>query len=366
MIFYQKALSLLLLLWLFPVLGQEERHNSFLDLHYYKGNIMEHNSDMLHLITGHPEGIILGWNKKTDGSQDWHELYNYPDYGVSFTYQNLKNSYLGENYGLYAHYNFYFFKRTLQFRIGQGVAYTTNPYHREDNFRNNVYGSRLLSSTYMMLNYYRERMVGPWGMSLGVSLIHYSNANVKAPNTSTNSMVLSLGANYDLDSEPIERQFHDVDMRFTEPVRYNLVFRTGINESDIVGSGQFPFYVGSFYADKRINLKSSLQLGVDVFFSDFLIEYNRYRALAFTNENRTGQEDYRRVGIVAGHELFIGKTSLLTQMGVYVYNPIMFEGDVYLRLGLKRYFSDHLFAVLTLKSHWAKAEGVELGMGYRW
>ena len=251
------------------------------------------------------------------------------------------------------------------FRIGQGVGLTTRPYDKQENFRNNVYGTRLLSSTYMMLNYKQERIFDRWGINAGVSLIHYSNANVKAPNTSTNSLVLTLGANYDLDQAPLEVTEQVLDKRFTETVRYNFVFRSGINESDIVGSGQFPFYIGSFYADKRINRKSALQLGGDIFFSDFLIEFNRYRAVAYPEENRTGMEDYRRIGIFAGHELFIGKLSLLSQMGYYVYAPVSYETDVYLRVGIKRYLGGRFFAAATLKSHWAKAEAVELGVGYR-
>jgi hypothetical protein len=38
---------------------------------------------------------------------------------------------------------------------------------------------------------------------------------------------------------------------------------------------------------------------------------------------------------------------------------------VYNRVGLKRYFSDKLYGALTLKSHGAKAEAVELGIGIR-
>jgi hypothetical protein len=34
-------------------------------------------------------------------------------------------------------------------------------------------------------------------------------------------------------------------------------------------------------------------------------------------------------------------------------------------VGLKRYFNDKWFAALTLKSHAAKAEAVELGIGVR-
>lgn len=81
---------------------------SNIDINYFRGNIALHNDDILHLINGHPEGAIISWNKKTFGQNDWEQRFNYPDYGVSFTYQDLKNGNLGLNYAFYGHYNFYF------------------------------------------------------------------------------------------------------------------------------------------------------------------------------------------------------------------------------------------------------------------
>ena len=347
--------------------SQDKTQSSYIDLSYFKGNIALHNNNVLHLIQGHPEGYILSWNKKTFGYKDWEQRYNYPDYGITYAYQNMKNDVLGSVASFYAHYNFYFFNRNLMFRIGQGVAYTDRPYDKVDNFRNIAYGSHLLSSTFIMLNYKKERIIDRFGLQGGISLIHYSNANVKAPNTSTNTMALNLGVTYNLDEiEPeYQKTLNTSDRKFTESFKYNFVFRTGVNESDIVDSGQFPFYIISAYADKRINRKSALQFGTDVFFSKFLKELIYYRSISFPGENVSGNEDYKRIGVFVGHELFINKTSLITQFGYYVYYPYDFEGQTYLRIGLKRYFGKQWFGALTLKSHGAKAEAVELGVGIR-
>ena len=123
----------------------------------------------------------------------------------------------------------------------------------------------------------------------------------------------------------------------------------------------------SAYADKRINRKSALQFGADIFFSNFLKELIYYRSVAFPELDVSGDEDYKRVGVVVGHELFINKTSLLTQFGYYVYYPYDFEGRTYLRIGLKRYVGKKgkWFGAMTLKSHGAKAEAVEFGIGAR-
>lgn len=351
------------------VFSQEKQHTSYVDVNYFKGNIALHNTDILHLIKGHPEGVILGWNKKTYGFNNWEQRYNYPDYGLSFIYQNLKNDVIGSNYSVYGHYNFYFFKRNLMFRIGQGLAYTTNPYDKNINYRNYAFSTNILSSTYMMLNYKKENIFDKFGLQAGVSLIHYSNANVKSPNASINSIVINLGVTYSLDDDlpEYDTTLKDVKEKFIEPIKYNLVFRCGINESDVVGSGQFPFYILSAYADKRINVKSAFQFGTDVFFSNFLKELIYYKSVSFPEESVSGNEDYKRVGVFAGHELFVNKTSFITQLGYYVYYPFDFEGRTYFRIGLKRYIGNNRkwFGALTLKTHGAKAECVEFGIGIR-
>lgn len=347
------------------LLAQDKPTDSYFDLNYFKGNIALHNNDILHLIKGHPEGFILSWNKKTFGNENWEQRYGYPDYGVSFAYQNLKNDVLGTNYSLYAHYNFYFLKRNLMLRIGQGLGYTTNPYDKLENPRNNAFGTSLLSSTYLMLNYKRERIFDRFGLQAGFSLIHYSNANVKAPNTSVNSITFNLGVTYNLDEVDSKYQYTITKEKFTERIKYNIAFRSGINESDVVGSGQFPFYIVSVYADKRLGHKSAIQFGADVFFSKFLEELIYYKSVSFPEEDVTGDEDWKRVGLFVGHELFINKMSIETQLGYYVYYPYDFEGQTYIRVGLKRYFGKKWFGALTLKSHGAKAEAVEFGVGIR-
>ncbi|WP_136466193.1 acyloxyacyl hydrolase [Flagellimonas onchidii] len=337
-----------------------------LDASQFYGSILLHNTDISHLIANHPGGFILGFNRKRFGNEEWESLYGYPDTGFSFIYQNMNNSTLGENFGLYAHYNFYFFKRNLQFRVGQGVAYNTNPYDKNNNFRNNAYGTHLLSSTMVMLNYHKENLFSGLGLKAGLSLIHYSNANFKAPNTSTNTMALNVGLTYDLDGgntfefivpEPIEK--------ITEPIRYNLAFRTGVNESDVINSGRYGFWILSAYADKRLGRKSAIQLGTDVFFSNFLKELIRFQSIGFPELEVASDTDFKRVGLFAGHELFINKMSMVTQLGYYIYYPFDFEGRVYNRIGLKRYFGDKIFGAITLKSHGAKAETVEFGIGVR-
>lgn len=251
------------------------------------------------------------------------------------------------------------------FRIAQGLAYASNPYDKFNNSKNVAFGSRILSSSYAMLNFKKENLFKQIGLQAGLAFIHYSNANVKAPNTSINTIAFNIGLVYNMAIVAPEYTTNLPNEKFTQPIKYNVVFRTGVNESDVINSGQYAFYILSAYADKRLGHKSAVQFGSELFISNFLKEYIKYRAAAFPEEGEDGTSDFKRVGLFAGHELFINKLSLLTQLGYYVYYPYDFEGRTYFRIGLKRYFGEKWFAALTLKSHGAKAEAVELGLGIR-
>ncbi|MBT8282076.1 MAG: acyloxyacyl hydrolase [Muriicola sp.] len=336
-----------------------------MDVTPFYGSILLHNTDISHLIREHPSGVILGFNKQTFGYEGWEAPFNFPDTGFSVVYQDMNNSTLGHNLGVYLHYNFYLLKRKLQFRIGQGIAYNTNPYDKEENFRNNAYGSHLMSSTFLVFNYQRPRIYKNLGFKAGISLIHYSNANVKAPNTSTNTFAFNAGLTYSLSGNG-DTEFITIEKpAIKESVRMNLVFRTGLNESDVINTGQYPFYIFSAYADKRLGKSSAIQLGTDVFYSNFLKELIRFQSVSFPEIEVDPATDFKRVGMFVGHELFIHKLSVITQLGYYIYYPFDFEGRVYNRVGVKRYFGDKWFAALSLKSHAAKAEAVELGIGIR-
>ena len=215
----------------FLLKAQEEKTPKYysFDANYFYGSILEHNPDIAHLITGHPTGVIFSWNQKTYGLKAWERRYNYPDFGYSFIYQDMKNQYLGENYGIYAHFNFYFFNRYLMFRVGQGVAYGSNPYDAEENYINNAYGSQLLSSTYLMGNFQKQNIYKGLGLQAGISIIHYSNADFKSPNNSTNTFAFNFGLNYLLHYEehPDYIPKDPSEKKYTEPIHYNFAIRGG-------------------------------------------------------------------------------------------------------------------------------------------
>jgi len=208
-------------------------------------------------------------------------------------------------------------------------------------------------------------LLGPIGIQTGLVFFHASNGNFKAPNSSVNTIALNFGLNYDLDEK---KTIYEAPREYTpvsKKVKYNFVLRTGINQTEVVGSEQFTFYTLSAYADKRISFFSAIQLGVEAFFSKALKEEIHYRSVAFPEMPSDPEADYKRVGGFLGYELFINNWSVVTQLGYYLYYPYDFEGRVYNRLGLKYYFREKWFGTVSVKSHIATAESAEFGIGIR-
>lgn len=358
---------LFLLLIYTGVFAQQLDDTNAIEVNFLRGNILPHSPELYHLITGHPEGVMLSFSRKTHGKEAWQSLYNYPDYGGYFIYQDFKNEMLGKNYAVGAHYNFYFLKRHLMFKIGQGLAMTTRPYDRETNSKNRAFGSKYMGNTNFMLNYRKDRIIGSLGIDAGFFFTHYSNGRFKSPNSGINTYGLNLGVHYDFEKQPQYVVLDSVasSMKYSEPIKFNLVLRSGFNESYVIGSGQKPFYHFGAYADKRLNRKSAIQAGFDLFATTSIKEFIRYRSIAYPEEHLDPNTDYKRVGFFIGHELFINRLSIETQLGYYIYRPFKLDTPIYDRLGMKYYWYKNVYSALSVKTHGFLAEALELGIGIR-
>jgi hypothetical protein len=253
------------------------------------------------------------------------------------------------------------------FRISQGIGVTSNPYDKETNNKNNAFGTKVMDNNYFMLQYKKEHIIDKIGLQVGFVLTHFSNGRFKAPNSGINTIALNVGLNYNFEEK---RAFIADSLpskeSYKERVKYNIAFRTGISEGPVPGLGQKQFCHIGLYADKRIGRKSALQFGTDVFLSRYLKDYIKFASVAFPDKKQVDPNtDYKRVGLFIGHELFINKLSIETQLGYYIYKPFEYETDIYQRLGVKYYLYKNIFTGVGLKTHGGRAEAIEATIGIR-
>ncbi len=294
--------------------------------------------------------------------------YGFSDFGLSFLFHDYKDTELGVNYGLYAFMEYYLTKPVnrlkLSFRLSHGIAYNTKPYNKKNNPKNKFFGTHLLLpiDAFFYLKY--PNIFNHWGLQVGLGIFHYSNGNLQSPNYGSNIPSFNFGINYDLSNTKIVTK--KIKLHFDKKLHYTALFRTGLNESDYIDSGQFPFFIPGFQLEKSFSYRNKLILGTELFVSYFLKEQIAYEAVSMYEKELDNDTDFKRIGVFAEHEFFYGKFGIDLGIGYYVYYPYHFETRFYNRLGLKYYFSNKFALAYTLKVHGInRAEAFELGLYYR-
>ena len=72
-----------------------------------------------------------------------------------------------------------------------------------------------------------------------------------------------------------------------------------------------------------------------------------------------------QAGIAAGYLLSLEQIQFMLEWGFYVYNNSTENDTYYHRVGCIWMASDHLIVNLSLRTVWARARNVELGLGWR-
>jgi hypothetical protein len=354
-----------MVLFSIAVFAQHNEDTNAIEVSFLRGNVLPHTTDLYNL-QGHADGVFLSFLKQTHGKDEWHSAYNFPDYGAYFEYQNYNNDFLGKVYAIGAQYNFYFLNRNLELKIAQGIGYATNPYDKVENSKNKAFGSTLMANTNVGLFYKKEHLIDRFGWQAGFLFTHFSNGRTKSPNIGVNSFLVNIGVNYDF-SKNSSTKIDTVAIKknFSEPIKYNVVLRSGYNESPVIGSGQYPFYHISFFADKRFNRKSAIQFGAELFLTNSFKDFIKYKSNAYPELNIDPNTDYKRVGAFVGYEMFVNKISLEAQVGYYIYRPFANDIALYDRIGFKYHFTPKIYTSFSVKTHLFLAEALEFGVGVR-
>ncbi|MCF6181734.1 acyloxyacyl hydrolase [Lutibacter sp.] len=333
---------------------------------FFIGKNIEHDKSLHNAIQGNSYGFMFLFNTKNNQKSKFNRLYNYPEKGFSLLYLNYNSSILGEAIGGYRHYTYHLSSKhkNLKLSTGFGLGYANHPYNAISNNQNFALGSHLLVSAFLKLNYFNYFLNKNLTVSSGVSLVHFSNIAFKNPNLGINTVSLHLGIKYQNSNsteKPSEK--HVLTSKNSSKWNYNILVRTGYNESLVIDSGLFPFYTFTFYGSKFLNQYSTFTIGTDFFNSRFLKEYIKNEAIS-TGKNYDAN-DYNRIGVFVGHELTQNHFAFVTQIGYYAYYPFSYVSRIYERFGFKYKLGNHWFSEITLKVNLFRAEGLEIGLGYK-
>jgi len=83
-----------------------------------------------------------------------------------------------------------------------------------------------------------------------------------------------------------------------------------------------------------------------------------------------GVDDYSKSqvlkpGINAAYELSFSNMSMMFNLGANLGGIEKSKGTIYEKLGLRYYFAEKWFANMTIKAHYARADYIIFGIGYK-
>jgi hypothetical protein len=359
-----KQLSFLLVLFQFLTLFAQEEIKKYpftVGTRAQYGFILNHSETMEFITRQHISAFELYFEKNTLGKKDWESEYNLPKWGMAF-YATHINQYLGNGYGIHPYISIPIIKKpnfNLDFRMGAGIGYITNPFDETENFKNVAIGSNINSFLTLMMDSYVS-LTDRMNLHANISFTHFSNAAFSKPNLGINIPTLGLGLAYDLGEvqviDPIEKAEFN---RKLNPIKLSIRTGFGISETSAVLDKKYVSGILSIAAEKQVTSKSKLGLESNVFQSGALVK--ELEALGDTVNSDFGA---MQIGIGASHTLTFDRLGIYLQLGLYLKSKYKEEGNSYRRVGLIYSFDNKLSTHIILKTHAFKAEYVEFGIGY--
>ncbi len=343
-------------------------HNLTTEFNIQYGLLMSHHLE-LDVFRSHFPAFEISLQKTTFGKYRWEAEYAYPIIGINLWYSGLGGrSEIGSAFAVYPTINFPLIsdnKLSLNFKLGIGLGYLTNRFHRIDNYKNFAIGSHLNIAASLFFEF-RRRVSKMLTMTAGMGLTHFSNGSMKTPNYGLNILTASIGVtsylnnpNSSLDRKILPELY---SFEFDGRKYLSLEFATALAFKDMSGEYGKSFYVLGAFANimAQVSYKSKFGFGLDLTHdgSDKILLERRYVTV-------TNNLQLTKIGVNIAYELVMDRLSFLFNVGFYVSGLERSESDIYQRLTLKYFITKNLFANMALSAHLGRAEYVGFGLGYR-
>ncbi|MEJ6735950.1 MAG: acyloxyacyl hydrolase [Flavobacteriales bacterium] len=327
---------------------------------FHQGAILPHRKIVSEIVGEATKSFELSVYKNTFGKKDWQQLHNYPRFGVSVIAMNLGNEKeLGNGYGVFSFIELpsnHQRKISWNIKLGYGLGYIEKPFDRETNFKNVAIGSNFNALIYANSSW-SVKFYKSVKLSLGLSMVHFSNASSARPNLGINILSLNSGLSYAF-GEKEKFVASKIDKR---PRKWVKSLRGTFGVKEIPPAAGPKYFVSAYSFDfmKARAQKSSFGFGTDLF-------YNTSLTQAIENDSSSTLSSFNnfRVGVSGIYAFDFGRVSLAVEVGVYVFSRYKKNGLIYNRFFTKFNASEKLFFTVGLKTHYAVADFPEFGIGY--
>ncbi|TAE04652.1 MAG: acyloxyacyl hydrolase, partial [Bacteroidetes bacterium] len=321
------------------------------------GSIFAHSKSVENTAGSRPFGVEANaiWQKISQ--RVWDNCHCTPKTGISLSYYNYDNRYLGHsvNVGYFLEPNFRLAKRwELSLRGTFGLSYLTNPHHPIKNPRNQSYS--LPISVYLLAGIGNHiKIDDKWRVGAFLNYQHISNGGLKDPNKGINWITSSLSVLYT--PNPIDipkRERAKFEQKTPIDITLSALFTTKTAQ---VGDKRRHLIVGlQGEASKQIGRLSALSVALE--------GYHDASVARRLSDNHVEGNGWR-VGALVGHQFILGKFRFSQQIGYYLYQHNPYFDAWYHRWGIVYYLRPKWSIGFNMKAHRHIANFVDFRIGHK-
>jgi len=319
------------------------------------GFLMAHRGLMAHLPQAPAMASEFSYIHRTSHSKQWHEDYRQPLIGGTIFLGSVgNNEILGRFVGLYGFVELPFVKYKryrLDFKFSTGFGYTNRPFDPILNPENVAIGSRVNALMCFALKQ-RWRWKNT-GFTMGIDMTHFSNASYQMPNLGINVPFLSLGVQQFFQQNATAHKARELQRPHID---LGLTAIASAKEMRPVGVGRFPVYAGNVFVRKYFGPKGGIEASLDVIYKTGLRSHPSYPDAA--------PLDPLQFGLFIGYVQPFDRLHFIYGAGIYLRDILHPDESVYLRLGSRYALAQNMDILMTLKTHYAKADYMEFGLAY--
>lgn len=324
------------------------------------GFLIAHRPAVRPMQEEHVRGFEITWQYATSGNKSWESDFLFPGKGITMAFFNLGSPHhLGRGVAVYPFFNFPLHSERdfrLFFRYGMGLGYVEKVFTPNENFKNSTIGSHLNGILHVDLHAEKaldEKTV----LEAGAGITHFSNGSTAMPNLGINLALAHVSVfHYFGDKKPYRTSKAE---SFIRKGHFEMYLAGGFKKIYPPLGKNYSIATLSALRLQSISSKTSWGLGADLFYDQSLLV-----RLQRSEVPDVGTKDNFRPGIYGAYRVRAGNVGLMFNMGFYPYTRWKEDGMIYHRVCLRYYFGN-FFACINLKTHWARADFIEWGLGWR-
>lgn len=341
----------------------------FLGVRANYGFLWAHRPTMSHLVNKHIPALEVSLWKTTNQTACWHRPYKDPQIGATFTIIPLGDKRLGTGIGLYPYVIFPVCgegkKLSLNIQLGWGAGWVSKKFEPLENHQNNAIGSHF-NTIILIRGTAKYDCTDKLKFEMGIGLTHFSNGGMTMPNLGLNIPTLEAGFHFRIAmAEEVCNEIQTARMIRTDSLvndrhwHFTAIVAFGANDIGVPGGNRFGAANLQMSYMRNTARKHRFGGGIDVMYSQGV-----HHNLVYNDVPSTSLQAVQ-LGVKFSYELVLGRFYMPFEMGVYAISKYKESGMIYNRLCARYLINDHLIASISLKTHIARAEYWEVGMGWR-